>query len=116
MQKLSFKQYLNSKEQLLKAIQNTPTSIIEYEVKKYCSLTVGDSEEDKSIIGLKPKHKIIIEWRYDNLLDPTPETIQFVGTKEIDQDEKMTTFWSGAKLTKWLARHTHRGENNGHNI
>lgn len=111
---LTFKQYLESKDQLLKAIENTPTAIVEYEVKKYCSLTVGESEEEKSLIGLKPKHKIVVEWRYDSVQDPTPEAIQFIGLKDIDEDEKMQTFWSGTKLTKWLARHATKGDPHGH--
>jgi hypothetical protein len=113
---LTFKQYLESKDQLRKAIENTPTAIIEYEVKKYCSLTVGETEDEKTLVGLKPKHKIIVEWRYDSVQDPTPESIQFVGLKDIDEDEKVSTFWTGSKLTKWLARHTTKEVNNGYKV
>lgn len=116
MNKLTFKQYLDSKEQLLKAIENTPTAIVVYEVRKYCSLTIGESEEDKSLVGLKPKHKVIVEWRYDNVDDPTPTSIQFVGPKDVVEDEKFSTFWSGTKLHKWLQRHAKEGQNNGHKI
>ena len=52
MEKLTFKQYLESKEQLLKAIENTPISLVEYEVKKYCNLSIGETEDDKELIGL----------------------------------------------------------------
>lgn len=110
MDKLTFKQYLESKEQLLKAIENTPVSVLEYEVKKYCSLTVGESEEDKSLVSLKPKHKIIVEWRYTSVDNPTPESIRFVGVNEVDEDEALSTFWSGNKLQKWLTRHAKQNE------
>lgn len=116
MEKMSFKQYLDSKEQLLKAIENVPTAIVEYEVKKYCSLPVGETEDEKSLIGLKPKNKVIVEWRYDNPSHPTPEAVRLKGPHDVGQDEKFATFWSGAKLAKWLARHAQRGENNGHKV
>jgi hypothetical protein len=116
MDKPTFKQYLESKEQLLKAIENTPVTVIEYEVKKYCSLAVGEAEEEKQLIGLKPKQKIIVEWRYTTVNNPTPEVIKFSGVKDLAEDEAHTTFWSGNKLQKWLARHAKRGENNAHKV
>lgn len=115
MDKLTFKQYLESKNQLLEAIKNTPTTIVEYEVSKYCSFTVGDDEDEKTLIGLKPKNKVIVEWRYDNIDDPTPASIQFVGSKDTD-DEKHSTFWNGTKVRKWLSRHAKEGQNNGHKV
>lgn len=108
MEKLTFKQYLDSKDQLLKAIENTPVSIVEYEVKKYCSLTLGEDEDNKVVVGLKPKQKVIVEWHYDNILNPTPNHVRLVGVKDADADEKHDVFWSGTKLTKWLSRHTRR--------
>jgi len=103
--KLTFKQYLDSKEQLRKAIANTPISIVEYEVRKYCSFPVGE-EDDKQLMGLKPKHRIVVEWCYDDIDNPTPNSIQLSGLTNIDESEKFTTFWTGAKLKKWLERHT----------
>ena len=111
MNKLTFRQYLDSKEQLLSAIANTPVSILEYEVRKYCSLPIGENEEEKVIVGLKPKHKIVVEWCYDNLTNPTPTSIQFDGPQDIVEDEKYNTFWTGTKLQKWLTRHTKKGAN-----
>ena len=116
MDKLTFIQYLESKNQLLKAIENTPTAIVEYEVSKYCSLPIGETEDEKSLIGLKPKNKIMVEWRYDNIEEPTPTSIKFIGSLDADLDEKFNTFWSGAKLQKWLSRHAKEGQNNGHKI
>lgn len=113
MERLTFRQYLDSKQQLLNAIENTPVSVVEYEVKKYCALTVGETEGEKELIGLKPKHKVIVEWRYDDLLNPTPENIRFVGAKDVDIDQRFSTFWTGSKLQKWLARHANKGNNNG---
>lgn len=110
MDKQTFKQYLDSKQQLLKAIENTPISIEEYEIKKYCSLVLGETEDEKSLVALKPKQKIVVEWEYTSVNDPTPNSIKFVGVKDVDQDERFSTFWSGNKLQKWLVRHAKRGE------
>lgn len=114
MEKLTFKQYLESKQQLRKAIENTPVSIVEYEVRKYCSIPVGETEDEKKLIALKPKQKIIIEWRYDNVDNPTPEYIQIAGCQTLCEDDKQPVYWSGTKLQKWLLRHTKRGEHNGY--
>lgn len=114
MVKLSFKQYLDSKEQLRNAVANTPISVIEYEVRKYCTLAVGELEEDKVVVGLKPKQRIVVEWYYDDIDNPTPTSIQFVGLSNIDENEKQSTFWSGTKLRKWLNRHTTEGNNHGY--
>lgn len=114
MEKLTFKQYLESKEQLREAIKNTPVSIVEYEVRKYCSLPVGETEQEKTLISLKPKQKIIVEWRYDHIDNPTPEYILISGCQTFCEDEKQQTYWTGTKLQKWLLRYTKQGENNGY--
>lgn len=116
MKKLTFKQYLESKEQLLKAIENIPVTIVEYEVRKYCTFPVGTSESEKELINLKPKNKIIVEWKYDDIHHPTPTQISFKGTKNLDESERCSIFWSGDKLNKWLVRHTHEGINSSHNM
>lgn len=116
MEKLTFMQYLESKEQLKKAISNTPVALVEYEVHKYCSFTVGETEDEKVLVGLRPKNKILIEWRYDNVDSPTPASIRFTGTKDMDCDEKFNTFWTGTKLQKWLSRHAKEGQNHGHKV
>lgn len=112
MIKLTFKQYLESKEQLRRAIANTPVTVVEYCVKKYCSLPVGETEEDKQIIGLKPKHRVIVEWKYEDVHNPTPVSIKFIGLQSIDEFEQYSTFWTSQKLNKWLVRHTDEENSN----
>jgi len=114
---MTFKQFLtDSRSQLIQAIDRTPVSLIEYEVRKYCALAVGETEDEKILIGLKPKNKILIEWRYDNLIKPTPISITFFGSKDIEDSEKCTTFLTGDKLQQWLKKHAGEGRNNGHKI
>lgn len=114
MEKQTFKQYLDSKQQLLKAIENTPVAVVEYEVKKYCALPLGEADDDPTVVDLRPKYKVIVEWRYDSITDPTPESIRVMGPSDVDQHERFQTFWTGSKLRKWLTRHAREGENNGH--
>jgi len=112
IEKLTFKQYVESKELLRKSILNVPTALIEYEIKKYCVLTVGESEDDKISVSLKPKHRLIVEWKYETALNPTPQSVQIFGCEGVD--DKIEVFWSGTKLQKWLSRHATPGKNCGH--
>lgn len=112
--KLTFRQYLEGREQLKAAIANTPTTIVEYEIRKYCSIYIGESKEDGKIVGLKPKQRMIVKWRYDNMDDPTPEHVSFIGVNTIEEGEQ-PVFWTGQKLHKWLMRHTKEGKTHGHN-
>ena len=114
--KQSFKQYLEGKEQLRKAIENVPVTVIEYEVRKYCTLMVGECVEESSIIQLKPKQKITIRWSYLNPTIPVPEYIKVDTGDMLTENEEYPTFWATEKLQKWLIRHTREGVNYGHKI
>lgn len=106
MTKLTFKEYLESKEQLREAIRNTPVVVKEYYVRKYCSIALGESDDDKRTIGLKPKHELLIEWRYDDINNPSPQWIKFKNVKDLEETEQFAPFWHSQKLQKWLMRHT----------
>lgn len=111
MEKQTFKQYLDSREQLLRAIQNTPITNEVYEVKKYCTLNVGETEDNAVLLKLKPKQQVIVEWLYADVNNPTPQSVRVVGAKEIDESNKHDVFWTGTKLSKWLLRHASRSSN-----
>ena len=100
---LTFKQYLSSKEKLREAIKNTPKQTIQYTVNKYYKLVVGESKDKKDYVSFKPKHKINVEWLYENIDDPTPLKINI---SKDDSNDEYVTFWSGQKLSKWLLRNT----------
>jgi hypothetical protein len=116
MEKLTFRQYLDSKDQLIEAMKNVPIAIQEYEVRKYCTLTVGEDEEEKLAIPLKPKNKIIIEWQYGNVDKPVPLSIKVEGISYIDGTDSFNTFWSNEKLKKWLSVHTKELQSAQHDV
>lgn len=106
MDKLTFKEYLESKEKLREALRNTPQRDAEYVVRKYCKLVVGESKEVKEYVALKPNQKILVEWVYNNLDNPTVVGIRFDGVRDIDSEDEFLTYWDGIKLQKWLLRNT----------
>jgi len=108
--KLTFKQYLDSKEKLREAVNRTPKRTAEYTVRKYCKLVVGESKEEKEYVNLKPKHKIFVEWLYENTDNPTILSIKFDGVNEHPTDDEYKSLWQGERLLKWLLRNT-REEN-----
>lgn len=111
MEKLTFKQYVESREQLLKAIDNVPVTVMEYEVRKYCNMVLGESTEP---IQLKPKHYIRVTWMCQNPLLPIPEMVQVIQSGVVTHTLPVTI--NSDKLQKWLIRHTHEGINHGHKI
>jgi hypothetical protein len=102
MRKLTFKEYLDSKNKLRKAIQNTPVASTYYIVKKYCKLRVGDKMNERREIPLKPRQTIIVEWQYDDINDPQPNSVVFSDSGQ----EEHPVYWSGRKLQEWLSKNT----------
>lgn len=100
MRKLTFKEYLDSKAKLLEAIQETPVVSSTYVVKKYCKIRLGESKETRQEVALKPKQRIIVEWRYDDIENPEPESVIL---DDISPDEH-EVYWTGAKLKSWLSK------------
>jgi hypothetical protein len=108
--KLTFKEYLDSKQKLREAVEKTPQRNVTYSVRKYCKLIVGENKNDKSHVTLKPNQKIEVEWLYEDIDNPTPISMNFLGVKDLDESQQFNTYWQGIKLLKWLARNT-REEN-----
>jgi len=101
--KLSFKEYLQSKETLRKAVKEVPKTQIEYEVKKYCTFPIGESS-DKQKIKLKPSNRLFISWLCEDKNNPKAVKVEFEGTDADETTEKPT--WNDAKLLKWLLNNT----------
>jgi len=96
---LTFKEYLASKVKLREAVKTTPKQKIQYKVKKYCKLPIGESKDTKEVVSLKPKQTLIIEWSYDNFDSPTPLKIMLDGIPIIP-------IWNQTKFEDWLYRNT----------
>ncbi len=99
MKKITFKEYYESKEQLLKASNNYPTTIIEYVVKKYCKLPILDENSVKNYISLKVKDTIKILWEFRDMNSPQPKTIEFENTK-------YSPSWNDDKIKDWISSTT----------
>lgn len=107
--KLSFKDYVESKKQLRNAAADCPKYFCLYEVNKYCKLPLlendNSSEEEKVYIAFKPKDKIKIFWEAFNLDAPTAHYILIIS----ENIEKKYYFnWNNEKITKWLNSTTYR--------
>ena len=89
-----------SKEKLRQAIQETPVASSTYVVRKYCKIRVGESRDKRYEVALKPKQHIIVEWRYDDIKNPEPESIVF----DDESPNEHEVYWTGAKLTEWLSK------------
>lgn len=114
MQRIPLKQYIDSKRQLLEAIDQIPTALMEYEVRKYCTIAVGSDGDNSTTLALKPKQTVVVEWVYNNPSCPTPNKVSI---KDKEQDIPLSeheVFWSHEKLSKWLMRHAKDGINTGH--
>jgi len=106
MEKLTFKNYLDSKDVLRKAISESPIHTITYKVKKYCRIPVGETKEVKQYIMLKPKQKVLVEWKYTDGLVPDVLSIQFLKVDDIYLNESFDPYWTSQRLQKWLTINT----------
>lgn len=101
MEKLTFKQYLETKAELLEALKKSPKHSIRYHVNKYCNLIVGENKENKEYIPLKPKNEIVVEWLYEDLDNPTIINVSVEGN-----NNKHIIFWETERFSRWLNRNT----------
>lgn len=104
MNKISFKEYLESKKRLQEAIQNEADYTINYRITRYCRLVV-ENESKKEPINLKPGHMITINWRKR---DETPEPINiiFENIKNTVPGKKYKTTMERFVFLRWLGRNS----------
>ncbi len=97
MNKMSFKEYFNSKEQLKKAGIENIRANLEYSVTKYCKILVVESmESEKIYISLKPSDKIQILWEYES---DTPILKKLVICNE--GEKEFIPCWTSNKIHEW---------------
>jgi len=106
MKKMSFSEYLNSKQVLQQAITESPVQTVSYSVMKYCRIPVGELKEDKQYITLKPKQKVLVEWKYTNYITPEILSLQFENVDDVELDESFDPYWTSQRLQKWLSINT----------
>lgn len=106
MKKITFKEYLESKEELKCALGNLPVESKTYTILKYCKLPVGKSRDTFEHITLKPKQQIIVECRYDGGDTPTVIGITFKRLDITTSDKEHNVLLSASRLTSWLKRNT----------
>lgn len=105
MEKLTFKEYMESKQQLISAIESCPERTAVYKIRKYCKLPIGEGKEDNQSVVLKPKQKLIVKWKY---FKETPDatSIQVADPGNPLAEDEVKTFWKSERLIKWLSRNT----------
>lgn len=102
MNKISFKQYFESKQKLKAAGEDCPKYIKEYTVSKYCKLPLLEEvdSEEKTYVSLKPKDSIEIFWEMPDLVHPIPRYIKLITEEQIEK--KYYFSWNLMKVNKWL--------------
>jgi hypothetical protein len=111
MDKLTFKQYLETKHQLVEALDKTPKHKIKYKINKYCKIVVGESKDHKEYINLKPKNHIIVEWLYEDENNPSIHSILLPDVSGISPEDEFETFWPKERFSKWLSKNTNELKN-----
>ncbi len=98
--KTSFKEYLESKELLKMALEDVPKVKEIYEIEKYCSVPVRESDGETTYIKFKPKDLIEILWE-NTPGDRTPKYFM-----ALNEDEQKIFAWSNAKIRSWVEKMT----------
>lgn len=104
--KLTFKEYLHSKDRLREAAQNVPERTARYTINKYCKIAIGETKKEKEYINLKPKQFVEVDWLYESIDKPSVISIRFTGVDGITEGEEFSILWGHDRLEKWLTRNT----------
>ena len=106
VERLTFKQYLESKKTLREAVEQTPKQTKTYTVNRYCNFVIGESKDDRQSVNLRPNSTITIDWLYEDIDNPTPFKVGFDGLRDSDPMDDLLPAWSSQKIQKWLIRNT----------
>lgn len=94
---------MESRVQLLHAIDNPPISSVEYQIKDYCVVKINELVDS---IKLKPKNTILVEWDCIDKHNPVPISIQFKGLSHLNENEHFTVTVSPKRFQKFINSHT----------
>lgn len=102
--KLTFKEYINSKDRLREAVRQVPERTARYTVNKYCKIAIGETKENKEYVSLKPKQKVEVDWLYEDATNPTVISVRFINVEGINEGDEFNILWGHDRLGKWLSR------------
>lgn len=90
----SFIKFLESKQQLYRAIVNDPIVKRTYEIKNYCKLLLPEST------NLRPRQVVEVKWLYEGIDHPKPLHIA-IPSAEISIN--VEALYDEESLVKWLS-------------
>lgn len=105
-EKLTFKEYINSKDCLREAVNKSPERTASYTISKYCKIAIGESKQSKEYVSLKPKQRVEVDWLYEDISNPDVISIRFYGVDGIKDGDEFDILWGHNRLGKWLEKNT----------
>lgn len=97
MKRLTFKEYYESKQKLIKESDEVIRFFTTHDVYKYCKVPFL-LEETKTYLSFKPKDNILVEWERNNgIISP-------IGFKINDKQYAPT--WNSKKMKSWVETST----------
>ena len=95
---ISFSEFVNAKETLLRAANKPPIRSCDYDIKKYSKISVL-TDDAKIDVSLKPKDVVKVKWLCESDDNPIALRVEING-------EPVRTNFSGKKLLNWLSRYS----------
>ena len=102
--KLTFKEYIESKQILKSATQNSLRVLTQYSMLKYCKLPLVEQfdSEEKQYVALKPKDVIEILWECDDSI------MRVKSILIMEEEKKYYPSWNDKKMHEWVQANTIR--------
>ena len=106
MNRLTFREYYESKKRLLNASESVPRVRKTYSLNKYCKFPVFESldSDERVFVSFKPNDKIDILWEHVNEHDfyPTPKSICLIS----EGGDIVYPYWNNKKMKNWVDTNT----------
>ena len=104
MEKQTFKEYCQAKENLRLAVGNIPQVTETYELTKYCRFPIL-TEDETVYLSFKPKDFVEVVWE---MLDNTPHLRSVKVTNSDEDHTRIQPAWGEKKFTSWLDNSTRK--------
>lgn len=108
MRKITFMEYIASKEKLREAIRKSGNEYTtEVVITRYCRLSVEGEDDKKNFINLKPGHCLEINWMKEEGKEyPVALNILFENVKNMDGFIKHCVAMENTNFLRWLDRNS----------